>query len=383
MSVRLFSDDGLRAMYAGHRAGTTARRLARMWAVIFALGLFPRRWVTLEVAGRRSGLVTRFPLGMADCDGQWYLVSMLGERCNWVRNVRAAEGRATLRHRRAMACRLTEVPVSERPPIIKRYLQRVPCARPHLPVDRSAPVSDFAAIAARYPVFRVAPAGPPTRRRRHWLRWVLGGVAALAVLVVLAATLFVKLQPVPAPLALPKSPPSVPAGPLDGSWLGGGVAGFRIRETAFGVSNDVVGRTSAVSGSLVISGGRITAGSFRAGLTAMTVGGKPQPQFATSMDTAQHPAATFTLARPVTLNSGFTSGATLTAGVTGRLALHGVSRMVTITVSGRRDGHALLLAGSFPVTFADWGIAGPQGYGFIASLADRGVAEFLLVLNRR
>jgi polyisoprenoid-binding protein YceI len=319
-----------------------------MWAVIFALGLSLRRWVTLEVAGRRFGRVTRFPFGMADWGGRWYLVSMLGERCNWVRNVRAAEGRATLRHRRATACRLTEVPVSERPPIIKRYLQRVPGAR-----------------------------------KRHWLRWVLGGVAALAVLVVLAAALFVKLQPVPAPLALPKNPPSAPAGPLDGSGLGGGVAGFRVRETAFGVSNDVVGRTSAVSGSLVISGGRITAGSFRAGLTAMTVGGKPQPQFATSMDTAQHPAATFTLARPVTLGSPFTSGATLTVRVTGRLAMRGVSRMVTITVSGRRDRPALQVAGSFPVMFADWGITGPQGYGFIASLADRGVAEFLLVLNRR
>jgi hypothetical protein len=42
----------------------------------------------------------------------WYLVSMLGERCDWVQNVRAADGRATLRHGRAVACRLAEVPVS-------------------------------------------------------------------------------------------------------------------------------------------------------------------------------------------------------------------------------------------------------------------------------
>ena len=53
------------------------------------------------------------------------------------------------------ACRLVEVPVSERAPIIKRYLEKVPGARPHIPVDRHAPVADFEAIAPRYPVFRV------------------------------------------------------------------------------------------------------------------------------------------------------------------------------------------------------------------------------------
>ena len=82
---------------------------------------------------------------------------MLGGDCNWVRNVRAAGGRATLRRRRAVRCRLVEVPVSERAPIIKCYLDKVPGARPHIPVDRRAPLADFEAIASRYPVFRVMP----------------------------------------------------------------------------------------------------------------------------------------------------------------------------------------------------------------------------------
>jgi F420H(2)-dependent quinone reductase len=141
--------------YPGGRADARARRLARLWAAVIARGLLPKRWVTLEVVGRRSGRVTRFPLGMADWDGRWYLVPMLGERCNWVQNVRAADGRATLRGRRAGACRLVEVPVSQRPPIIKRYLQKVPGARPHIPVSRHAPVADFGTIAPHYPVFRI------------------------------------------------------------------------------------------------------------------------------------------------------------------------------------------------------------------------------------
>ena len=161
MRTGLFSDDDLRAMYAGGRADTTARRLARLWAAAFALGLAPKRWVTLEVAGRRSGRPVRFPLGMADWHGQWYLVAMLGEQCNWVQNVRAAGGRATLRHRRPVACQLVEVPARERPPILRCYLDKVPGARPHIPVSRHAPTADFDAISSRYPVFRVVPITSP------------------------------------------------------------------------------------------------------------------------------------------------------------------------------------------------------------------------------
>jgi hypothetical protein len=152
-----YSDERLRDMYADGRGDATARRLARMWAKVFALGLLPKRWVTLEVAGRRSGRMARFPLGMADWRGHWYLVSMLGEGCNWMQNVRAADGQATLRHRRGVACQLAEVPVNERAPIIKRYLEKVPGARPHIPLHRHASLADFEAISVRYPVFRVLP----------------------------------------------------------------------------------------------------------------------------------------------------------------------------------------------------------------------------------
>jgi len=164
MTTWPFSSDRLRAMYAGGRGDATARRFSRLWAAVFELGLLPRRWVTLEVPGRRSGRLTRFPLGMADLSGQWYLVPMLGERCNWVQNVRAAGGRVTLRRRRPVACRLTEVPVAERAPIIRRYLQKVPGARPHIPVCRHAAMADFEAIAPRYPVFLISPAPAPRLR---------------------------------------------------------------------------------------------------------------------------------------------------------------------------------------------------------------------------
>jgi deazaflavin-dependent oxidoreductase (nitroreductase family) len=141
-------------MYAGGRADETARWYARLWTRIFRTGLLPRRWVVLEVTGRRSGQTRSFPLGMADVDGRWYLVSMLGE-CNWVANVRAAGGQVVVRRHRRRAARLAEVPVAERAAILRRYVEKVPGARPHVPVARNATLAEFAAVADRYPVFEV------------------------------------------------------------------------------------------------------------------------------------------------------------------------------------------------------------------------------------
>jgi hypothetical protein len=62
-----------------------------------------------------------------------------------------------LRHGRRRHCLLSEVPVAQRAPILKRYLATVPGARPHIPISPGAPLTDFTAIAAHYPVFRVDP----------------------------------------------------------------------------------------------------------------------------------------------------------------------------------------------------------------------------------
>lgn len=146
MGGLLYSDERLRSMYSGGLSDATARRLSHFWAAVIRLGLLPRRWDTLQVAGRRSGRPVRFPLGTAGSDGNRYLVSMLGEDCNWVRNVRGAGGQAVLRRRSATPCRLVEVPAAERAAILKRYVEEVPGARPHVPVDPGAPAAATRAV---------------------------------------------------------------------------------------------------------------------------------------------------------------------------------------------------------------------------------------------
>jgi deazaflavin-dependent oxidoreductase (nitroreductase family) len=140
----------------------------RASALQFSAGhLSPTRAVTLEVVGRRSGRTISFPVVVADYQGERYLVSMLGQEANWVRNVRAAGGRAVLRRGGHEAVHLTEVDVGSRAPILRRYLEVAPGARPHVPVDRHAPLEDFEHIAAQFPVFRITTVAAPGRCPRR------------------------------------------------------------------------------------------------------------------------------------------------------------------------------------------------------------------------
>ncbi len=145
-----------RWLYRSGRPNRLARLMNRISAIHFATGvLAPSNWVTLEVRGRRSGRTISFPLVVADYEGERYLVAMLGQNTNWVRNVRAADGRAVLRHGRREAVRLDEVDPGLRAPILRHYLAVAPGARAHVPVDRRAPLEEFDRIAAQIPVFRV------------------------------------------------------------------------------------------------------------------------------------------------------------------------------------------------------------------------------------
>jgi len=145
-----------RWLYHDQRPNWIARLLNSFWAAVHSSGIAPN-WVTLQVTGRKSGKIISLPVVVALVDKQRYLVSMLGDDAQWVLNVRAAQGNAFIRAGRRYPVRLEEVPVAERAPIIKAYLERAPGARPHIPVSKDAPVADFEAIAAQFPAFRIIP----------------------------------------------------------------------------------------------------------------------------------------------------------------------------------------------------------------------------------
>jgi len=144
-------------LYPRGRPNALARKLNLASAWASSMGVAPSLMVSLETKGRRTGKTLRVPLVVAELEGNRYLVSMLGENPDWVRNVRASNGEVLLRHGIVELVRLQEVAVSERAPILRAYLKRAPGARPHFDISVDAPLEEFARIAPLVPVFRIQP----------------------------------------------------------------------------------------------------------------------------------------------------------------------------------------------------------------------------------
>jgi len=123
----------------------------------FAAGIGPSQAATIEVRGRKTGRKVSFPVVVVPYEGDRYLVAMLGDKTNWVRNVRA-DSHAVLLQRTRANVSLVEDFSGNRAAILRRYLELAAGARPFFPIDRRAPLGDFERIVKDYPVFRVAPA---------------------------------------------------------------------------------------------------------------------------------------------------------------------------------------------------------------------------------
>ena len=124
--------------------------------------------MTLEVPGRRSGVIRRTVMVRAVCNGEHYVVALAGES-QWVRNVRAAGGRVVIGGRQRRAARLVEVPPQQRAPVIRAYLLRwgrhagsravAREARCYFGVSADASMAEIQGVVEHYPVFRIEYAG--------------------------------------------------------------------------------------------------------------------------------------------------------------------------------------------------------------------------------
>jgi deazaflavin-dependent oxidoreductase (nitroreductase family) len=112
----------------------------------------------LEVKGRKSGAPRQTPVNLLTFEHATYLVAPRGET-QWVRNVRAADGRLDLllgRSRKGYVA--TELRDDEKVPVLRAYLARWK-AEVGVFFDGVGPTStdaEIAAIAPRYPVFAIA-----------------------------------------------------------------------------------------------------------------------------------------------------------------------------------------------------------------------------------
>src|SRR5262245_32844190 len=136
------------------RFGRLVNRFACWWS---GLGLPPRLQAALEVRGRASGRKRSNPVVIATVEGNQYLVSMLGPTSDWVKNVEAAHGDAVIRQGRRRRVHLVAVRRENRAPILREYVRIALSGRQHFPLPVGAPISEFEAIADRYPVYRIDP----------------------------------------------------------------------------------------------------------------------------------------------------------------------------------------------------------------------------------
>ena len=150
---------------AFQRPTTIERLLNRAIGTLVGLGLGPRHMRLLEVRGRKSGKRYALPVDLLVERDRLYLVAPRGAT-EWVRNVEAS-GEVTLRRgRRRAVYRARPVPESEKPAILKAYLDRFRReVQRYFPVPAGSPAEAFAPLASRYPVFELLPAPAPTRTR--------------------------------------------------------------------------------------------------------------------------------------------------------------------------------------------------------------------------
>jgi deazaflavin-dependent oxidoreductase (nitroreductase family) len=106
------------------------------------------------VRGRKSGEFRTNPVNPFELDGRTYLFSPRGTT-QWVRNLRAADGEGELRRgRTARRFHATEVPDSEKLPLMRLYVDKWAWeVKGFLGVDADASDEELQRIARDHPAF--------------------------------------------------------------------------------------------------------------------------------------------------------------------------------------------------------------------------------------
>ena len=194
----------------------------------------------------------------------------------------------------------------------------------------------------------------------------------------------------PSQTTVPGAAP-VDASSLAGTWnvAPGSVAGYRVREklASLPAQSDAVGRTEAVTGSVVVggSGANLTADKIDVKVDVSKLASNESRRDnrikTDGLQTATFPNASFVSTGPVALPATVTSGAVVKVDVPGKLTLHGVTKDVVIPVDVRLDGSQGEAVGSLKFPFSDYSMTAPSVGGFV-TVEPEGTLEFKVLLAR-
>ncbi|HEY8989298.1 MAG TPA: nitroreductase/quinone reductase family protein, partial [Candidatus Limnocylindrales bacterium] len=99
--------------------------MVRLNVLFLRLGLKIGSQHLLSIPGRRSGKLRSTPVSIVTVDGVRYIVAAFSE-VDWVKNARAAGIGLLTRGRVQERVRIVELPVEERPVVLREFLRQVP-----------------------------------------------------------------------------------------------------------------------------------------------------------------------------------------------------------------------------------------------------------------
>ena len=224
------------------------------------------------------------------------------------------------------------------------------------------------------------------------VRKIVAALIVLALLVVAGPWVYINLIKDDAPDALSLQPAVTttageveqPTNATDGEWavVADSVVGYRVKEILFGQDTEGVGRTSAVTGSLVIANNEVTSAEFSVDMTTIKSDSSRRDRQVNDriLDTATYPTATFALNESIALTPEALAGSDLTVNTTGTLTLRGVTNSVPVTLFARLVDNVIEVNGTIKIVFAEWQIPDPSISAIVVE--DRGLLEFLIRFSR-
>ncbi len=132
------------------------RAFNRLFGELVQMGFGLSHNYLVQVRGRKSGRLYSTPVNILEHGGSKYLVSPRGTT-QWVRNTRVSGNIWLKKGAYRENFEVTEVSLSERPKLLKAYLERYRLTvQRYFSVKAGADEGAFKAISEHYPVFQLS-----------------------------------------------------------------------------------------------------------------------------------------------------------------------------------------------------------------------------------
>ncbi|ROP63622.1 polyisoprenoid-binding protein YceI [Curtobacterium sp. PhB130] len=187
-----------------------------------------------------------------------------------------------------------------------------------------------------------------------------------------------------APTLAPTGGATLDPAQADGDWTSSAdsFAGYRVHEVLRGQDVTVTGRTKDVEARATVAGGSLTGATVTVRVASISTPESARDEYFRSeaLQTDRFPTATFRVTDPVDVRAAL-AGTDRDVTLRGDLTMHGVTKAVSADAQLGVDGSGHVeVAGSVPVTFADYGVTAPD-LGFV-TVDGHGAVEFSLELER-